>query len=99
MIKVKNKNGEWVDVPFAEGKPGRDGYTPIKGVDYFDGAPGAKGDPGSDASVTAANIENALGFKPASEAVTTGIKEDIAVLKALGLQVADGKICQKYKEA
>lgn len=27
------------------GQPGMDGYTPIKGVDYFDGAPGAKGDP------------------------------------------------------
>ena len=27
------------------GEPGKDGYTPVKGVDYFDGAPGEKGDP------------------------------------------------------
>jgi DnaJ-class molecular chaperone len=26
-----------------EGKPGKDGYTPIKGIDYFDGLPGRDG--------------------------------------------------------
>jgi len=38
------------------GPPGADGYTPVKGVDYFDGNPGATGSPGppgSDADVTA----------------------------------------------
>lgn len=30
------------------GEPGKDGYTPIKGVDYFDGEPGAPGEPGKD---------------------------------------------------
>ena len=30
------------------GKDGQDGYTPIKGVDYFDGKVGDKGDPGVD---------------------------------------------------
>lgn len=30
----------------------------------FDGAPGPKGDPGSDASVTAENIQSALGYAP-----------------------------------
>lgn len=30
-----------------DGAPGKDGYTPMKGVDYFDGAPGAKGDTGA----------------------------------------------------
>ena len=29
-----------------QGEPGADGYTPIKGVDYFDGAKGEKGDQG-----------------------------------------------------
>ena len=29
-----------------EGKPGKDGYTPVKGVDYFDGAPGPAGKDG-----------------------------------------------------
>lgn len=28
------------------GEPGKDGYTPKKGVDYFDGKPGGKGDKG-----------------------------------------------------
>lgn len=28
------------------GEPGKDGYTPKKGVDYFDGKPGRKGDKG-----------------------------------------------------
>lgn len=32
----------------APGKDGQDGYTPIKGVDYFDGKVGDKGDPGVD---------------------------------------------------
>lgn len=49
---------------------GKDGYTPIKGVDYFDGEPGPQGDPGqagSDASVTSENIAAALGYAPANE--------------------------------
>ena len=29
-----------------DGQPGAPGYTPQKGVDYFDGAPGPRGDPG-----------------------------------------------------
>lgn len=40
-----------------EGKPGRKGDT---------GAQGPKGDSGSDAEVTAANVEAALGYKPVS---------------------------------
>lgn len=43
------------------------------------GAPGAKGDPGSDASVTAANIKVALGYMPAdSEDIPTVPTTDIA---------------------
>lgn len=29
--------------PGKDGEPGKDGYTPVKGVDYFDGAPGEDG--------------------------------------------------------
>lgn len=43
------------DLYFAEkgekgekGDPGKDGYTPVKNVDYFDGQKGEKGDPGKD---------------------------------------------------
>lgn len=32
--------------PGPQGEPGKDGYTPIKGVDYFDGAPGEDGKDG-----------------------------------------------------
>lgn len=32
-----------------QGEPGKDGYTPIKNVDYFDGEPGPPGKPGRDA--------------------------------------------------
>ena len=47
---------------------GADGYTPIKGVDYFDGKDGADGKDGSDASVTSANVIAALGYTPRSSA-------------------------------
>lgn len=30
------------------GEPGKDGYTPVKNVDYFDGKPGVDGSPGAD---------------------------------------------------
>lgn len=32
----------------AAGADGKDGYTPVKGVDYFDGEPGKDGAPGAD---------------------------------------------------
>lgn len=38
----------------------------------FDGAPGPKGDPGSDASVTADNIQSALGYKPVKDVQVAG---------------------------
>ena len=34
--------------PGEKGEPGVNGYTPQKGVDYFDGEKGDKGDPGAD---------------------------------------------------
>ena len=37
ILKVKDSKGNWVDIPAIVGK---DGYTPIKGVDYFDGEDG-----------------------------------------------------------
>lgn len=38
----------------------------------FDGPQGPKGDPGSDASVTAENIQSALGYKPVSDVQVDG---------------------------
>lgn len=37
------------------GQPGEDGYTPIKGVDYFDGKDGEPGKDGEDYILTAAD--------------------------------------------
>jgi hypothetical protein len=37
ILRVRDNNGNVVDVPAIKGK---DGYTPIKGVDYFDGKDG-----------------------------------------------------------
>ncbi len=46
-----------------DGKNGKDGYTPIKGVDYFDGEKGEKGDKGDPYTLTEADkieITNAV---------------------------------------
>jgi hypothetical protein len=37
ILRVKDKDGNVIDIPAIRGEPGKDGYTPIKGVDYFDG--------------------------------------------------------------
>lgn len=34
-LKIKNADGEWVDIPAIKGDKGEDGRTPVKGVDYF----------------------------------------------------------------
>lgn len=41
ILRVKNENGEWIDVPAIVGPQGEQGpegpagYTPVKGTDYF----------------------------------------------------------------
>lgn len=52
-----------------KGDPGNDGYTPVKGVDYFDGEPGKDG---TDATVTEDGIKSALGYTPANDADIAG---------------------------
>lgn len=43
--QVALANGfEGTEAEWLESLKGEDGYTPIKGVDYFDGEPGEKGD-------------------------------------------------------
>ena len=41
ILRVKNEKNEWVAIEAIRGEPGKDGYTPVKGVDYFDGKDGA----------------------------------------------------------
>jgi hypothetical protein len=52
ILRVRDENGAWQDVPAlvgrpgnpgANGKDGKDGVTPQKGVDYFDGKDGVDG--------------------------------------------------------
>lgn len=40
ILRMKDANGNWVEIPAIVGTPGKDGYTPKKGVDYFDGTNG-----------------------------------------------------------
>ncbi len=50
-------SGEFDGKDGAPGADGKDGYTPIKGVDYFDGKDGAPGSAGRDGtSVTITNV-------------------------------------------
>lgn len=41
ILQVKNENGKWINIPAVvgpqgpEGPAGANGYTPIKGTDYF----------------------------------------------------------------
>lgn len=46
ILKIRNEKGEWIAVDVIKGEPGADGYTPIKGVDYFDGVDGKDGQDG-----------------------------------------------------
>ena len=44
VLKFRNQEtGEWQEIQTIKGDPGKDGRTPVKGVDYFDGAPGKDG--------------------------------------------------------
>lgn len=52
ILRIKDINGNWVEIPAIigpegpqglQGLAGKDGYTPVKGVDYFDGEPGKDG--------------------------------------------------------
>lgn len=64
-----------------KGDPGEDGYTPQKGVDYFDGAKGDTGSPGED------------GFSPIANVSKSGNVATITVTDKTGTtsaQVSDG---------
>lgn len=77
-IKIGNGIGRWNTLSYiaqgAKGDPGQDGYTPVKGIDYFDGnngytpikgvdySDGAKGDDGVSPTVTV-NTNNQTTYK------------------------------------
>lgn len=35
ILKIKNENGEWISVPAIKSENGKDGYSPVKGTDYW----------------------------------------------------------------
>lgn len=56
-----------------KGDTGDTGPQGIQGIQGVQGPKGDKGDPGSDAAVTEENIVNALGYKPQSSYIITGV--------------------------
>ena len=48
IIKIKDDDGNIIEIPSIKGSDGKDGYTPVKGVDYFDGKDGVDGEKGAD---------------------------------------------------
>ena len=85
-----------------EGAPGKDGYSPIKGVDYFDGQPGINGTPGKDGIdapvLSAEDIKNQLESlkdeKRLDKSAIKNLQEDLDKLKemirSVGLKGAGG---------
>ena len=43
ILKIKDDTGQWIDIPAIKGAKGDTGYTPVKGIDYFDGKDGVDG--------------------------------------------------------
>lgn len=64
ILRLRDENGEVHEIMALVGRKGDDGYTPQKGVDYFDGKDGQPGKDGTDATVTAESIKKALGYVP-----------------------------------
>lgn len=89
-VQAKLDNGEFM------GPAGKDGADGAPGKDGKDGAPGQKGDtgatgpqgkPGSDASVTAENIQSALGYTPIKDVQMDGeslVQDNVATIPLAG---------------
>jgi hypothetical protein len=68
-VDTKIENVELTPGPTGkDGADGKDGYTPVKGVDYFDGAPGKDGADGKDYVLTEADKEEIAGMVDVSGA-------------------------------
>lgn len=83
ILKMKMIDGMTHTFPFSvpcgeDGAPGKDGHTPVKGVDYFDGAPGKDGADGKSA------------YAYAQEGGYTGTEEEFAA--DLAKAIAGGNV-------
>ena len=72
----------------APGKDGQDGYTPIKGVDYFDGKVGDKGDPGVDGK-TAYEFAKDGGYTGTEEEFSAKLAEQFYVSEEMYENLTD----------
>lgn len=72
------------DLKGAKGDKGDKGDTGEQGPK---GDTGEQGPAGSDATVTVANIESALGYHPANQSDVTNLSEEIAELKSKGIVI------------
>ena len=77
QIKTDYESGAFQGEPGTDGRDGTDGLDGVDGKDGKDGKDGEQGLPGrdgTDATVTEGSITNALGYKPANEAVIGNIE-------------------------
>lgn len=84
-------SGEFDGQPGANGEDGKDGYTPVKGVDYFDGKDGQNGNPGKDGvsathswNGTVLTVTSASGTSSANLKGEKGEKGDTGATGAAG---------------
>lgn len=83
--------------PGPQGEQGQKGDPGVQGPKGEPGEQGPKGDPGSDANVTVANIETALGYKPADGADFELI-ETITLTEETGYLVRNVSLRTMYVE-
>ena len=70
ILRVRQADGSWKEIPAlvgtpgkdgVDGKDGQDGYTPVKGKDYFDGVDGKDGSNGKDGVSPAVSVSAITG--------------------------------------
>lgn len=95
ILSVRLPNGNVIEVLAIKGKDGKDGkdgtngqdgYTPVKGVDYFDGVNGVDGKDG------ATGEKGADGYTPVKgvDYFTEADKQEIAELVLANMPSAEG---------
>ena len=102
ILRVKDENGKTYDIPALRGKDGKDGYTPQKGIDYFDGLNGINGKDGTNGSDGADGTDGkdgANGFSPIISVVPITGGHRLTITNATGtntVDIMDGKDLQGW---
>ena len=74
ILKVKQADGTWAEIPAIAGEKGKDGYTPQKGIDYFDGSNGKDGTSVTVSSVTESTVDGGSNVVAFSDGKSVTIK-------------------------